>query len=195
MKVFVSFLVVVLLPHVASGHRVGIFADSQGTDCNIVVPYPGGAVVAYVVGTIDATATLGVGAAAFRIAGLPAGWTASAAPGPGVALVLGNPFEEGAFVAYPNCVTGSRVLVTLSITPSSAVSNGSLTILPHTNPQAQQCGFEGSRCDDPCSQFCACNDLGFDCQCAAPLPATINGGPCLVSAAGRTWGGVKATYR
>src|SRR5262249_45151991 len=135
MKYSILVLVLVLAPYAALAHSIGVFADPLGADCNLVVPYPGGSVPAYVVGTIAEPAVLGAQAASCRIGGLPAGWTASVvAPGPDVNLVLGNPFAEGAAVGYCCCVRGTRVVLVVSITPSSSVENVSLVVLPHTDP-------------------------------------------------------------
>ena len=196
MKHLAWILVAALLPSAALAHSLGVFADPLGTDCNLVIPYPGGSVTAYVVGAIDATATLGVQGEVFRIGGLPQGWTASVvASGPDINLVFGDPFVEGASIGYSHCVTGTRVVLVLSITPSSSVENVSLAILPHTNPQARWCGFEGQVCTEPCPIFCACNGLGEDCRCVDSLPATINGRGCFVGTEARTWGRLKVTYR
>jgi hypothetical protein len=196
MKHLAWILVAGLLPNAAFAHSLGVFADPLGTNCNLVIPYPGGSVTAYVVGTIDPSAVFGIGFGSFRIEGLPGGWIGSVvASGPDVNLVLGHPFAEGAAFAYPTCVGGTRVVLVLSITPSSSVENVSLAILPHSDPVYRGCGFEGQFCTAPCPMFCACNGLGYDCRCVDSLPATINGRGCFVGTEARTWGRLKVTYR
>ena len=196
MRLLVLALVVALWPQTGFGLSIGLFADPQGMDCNLVVPYPGGSITAYVVGT-DEGAPHGVAGAAFRIGGLPDGWSGVVSePGADVIVVIGNPFAEGVELAYPESVTGRRVLFTVSITPNSSVQSVSLLPLPHTDATVQQsCGFEGIACSEPCPHFCAFNGWGYDCLCAEPLPSTINGAPCVVGVRHSTWGGLKQIYR
>lgn len=196
MKWFILTLAVALWSSAAHGHSIGVFADPLGTDCNLVIPYPGGPVTVYVVGTIDETAVWGVIGGGFRIGGLPQGWTGSvSAYGPGVNIALGNPFaEDGVLFAYPNNVSGHRVFLVLSITPSSPVEGVGLVILPHADLYLP-CGFEGYDCPEPCPFFCAFNGLGYNCHCAESLSTTINGLPCTVATTNSTWGGVKCVYK
>ena len=60
MKQVILISLVALWPRIVAGHSVGVFADQFGTDCNLVIPYPGSSVTAHVVGTIDRGAYDGV---------------------------------------------------------------------------------------------------------------------------------------
>lgn len=196
MKNLLLALIVALVPVQVFGLAIGVFADPAGTDCNLAIPYPGGPITAYVVATIDGEAPDGVVAASFRIAGLPAGWTASiSSVDPAANLALGQPFVDGAILAYPGSVSGDRVLMTISIHPSGLVQNGALVILPHADMFAQRCGFEGIPCGAPCPRFCSFNGFGLDCLCAEPRGSTINGNPCVVSTRGAAWSRIKELYR
>ena len=170
----------------ALGPALGVFANPQGTDCNLVIPYPGGTVTAYVVGTIDGSEPLGVSSANFRI-GLPEGWAGGVlAVDPGAAGIWGNPFVGGIDLTYNHCVTGSRVLLTVVIAPTTVVDDASVVILPATDP------FLGNPCGEPCPLFWSCNDgSGGYCHCAEPLRATINGAPCSVGVQNSSWGRVR----
>jgi hypothetical protein len=172
----------------ALGHSIGVFANPQGTDCNLVIPYPGGRVTAYVVGTIDGSEPLGVSSATFRIGGLPEGWQGGVlAVDPDASGMWGNPFVEGIDLTYHDCVTGSRVLLTVAIAPTTVVNNATLVILqgiPYSNPPQL------------CPLFCSCNDgSGGVCLCAEPLRATINGAPCAVGIQNSSWGRVKGIFK
>src|SRR5262245_57083055 len=114
MKHLIAVLALALMPHAALAHSIGVFADPLGTDCNLVVPYPGGSVIAYVDQTIDVRATVGANGGNFRIEGLPPGWTAAVTAGPDINFVFGNPFADGVSYSYPNCVSGTRVILVLS---------------------------------------------------------------------------------
>jgi hypothetical protein len=61
----------------ATAQTIGLFADSLGTDCNIQIPFPGGSVTAYAIGTRPPSSTQDFKSFAFRIDGLPAGWNVS----------------------------------------------------------------------------------------------------------------------
>jgi len=172
---------------VALAHSIGVFANPQGTDCNLVIAYPGGPVTAYIVGTIDGSEPLGVSSATFRM-GLPEGWIGSLlAVDPGVSGAYGNLFGEGIDLTW-DCVTGRRVLLTVAITPTTVVDNASLVVLPATN--------FGNPCGEPCPLFWSCNDgSGGYCLCPEPLRATINGAPCAVGIQSSSWGRVKGTFK
>ena len=172
----------------ALGHSIGVFANPQGTDCNLIIPYPGGPVTAYVVGTIDGSEALGASSVTFRI-GLPEGWAGGLlAVDPGASGIWGSPFVEGIDLTYQDCVTGSRVLLTVAIAPTTVVDNASLVILPATNP------FGGQPC--ACPLFWSCNDgSGGHCLCVEPLRATINGAPCAVGIQNWSWGRVKGIFK
>src|SRR5262245_23499680 len=114
MKHLIALLALALMPHAALAHSIGVFADPLGTDCNLVIPYPGGPVTAYVVRTIDPTATLGANAGPLRIEGLPPGWTAAVTAGPDINFISGNPFADGVSFSYPHCVAGTRVILVLT---------------------------------------------------------------------------------
>lgn len=180
----------------AAAQTVGLFADPAGTDCSLEIPFPGNAVTAYLIVTIDGPATDGVLFGGFRIDGLPDGWSVTVESIDPEAVVGGDLFVEGIAFAYPDCATGRRILQTLSIQPTSAVENVTLAAAPHA--LAPGCGFEGGRCTEdftPCPNLCGCGELWFPCFCLTPVPSTINGGPCVVSTEASTWGWVKHLYR
>ena len=68
MRTWFTILTLALAPvATVQGQTLGLFADSLGTDCNIEVPFPGGPVAAYVVGTLENNEDHGAVGAAFRI--------------------------------------------------------------------------------------------------------------------------------
>ena len=197
MKHLALGLMVVLWSSAVLGHGIGVFADSAGTDCNLVIPYPGGSVTAYIVGTVDADASTCVGACSFKIQGLPEGWTASvSALGSNVSSAIGNVFADGIRMFFPDsCYIRTRTLLVLSITPSSAVEDASVALAPHTDPAMRLCGWDSRSCGEPCPLFCVYNWFGYDCRCADHRLTTINGPPCVTGVRQSTWGELKKIYR
>ena len=199
MKIFLVLLGSTLVAAcTASGQTIGVYSDALGTNCNLTIPYPGGAVTAYVVATTNGSVANGLTGTTFRVSGLPSGWTATViATDPDANVVIGDVFADGVAVGYPVCTTttaGRRVLLTLSITPSSLVENVSLTVLPHQPFWA--CGFETSGCiEGPCPNLCGCGDMPIPCWCVEGVPTTINGPPCVVATQRETWERVKSLYR
>lgn len=195
MKQLATLLMTILFAAPAAlGQTIGVFADSLGTDCNLAIPFPGGPILAYVVGTVDGAAASGVTASAFRINGVPSAWSATVvASDPAANLVLGDVFTEGIQIAYPGCVLGRRLLLTIEITPSSVAENASLSVLPHVE-FGNTCGVEGP-CPAACPHFCGCGTLVIPCYCAETVTGSINGPPCVTAIEHRAWGQVKRTYR
>ncbi len=198
MNLFLVLLGSVLLAtSTASGQSIGVYADPLGTNCNLTIPYPGGAVIAYVVGTIDGSAADGVMAAAFRVSGLPSGWTSTiVAYDHDATVAMGDVFREGVAISYPQCTTTPtrRVLLTLSIVPSSAVENVWLDVMPHA-VFGGYCGFESPGCIPACPNYCGCDSMSPECYCAQGIPAVINGPSCTVATTKDFWGRVKRLYR
>ncbi len=197
MKHVILGLMVVLWSSAVLGHGIGVFADSAGTDCNLVIPYPGGAATAYVVGTVDSDGPTCVGSCSFKIQGLPEGWSASvSALGSTVSSVTGNVFGDGIRMFFPDsCYIPTRILLVLSITPSSAVEGATVAIAPHTDPAMRLCGWDSPSCGEPCPLFCVYDWFGYDCLCANHRLTTINGPPCVTHTPHSTWGEVKSIYR
>src|SRR5262249_36960467 len=91
---------------------------------------------------------------------------------------------------------GSRLFLTLTITPSSSVDNVSLVILPNSNPAYQDCGgIEGRSCVELCPLFWASNGIASHCVCTESRTTTITAPPCVVGIQSSTWGRVKKTFK
>jgi len=180
-----------------SAQTLALWADSLETNCNIVAPYPGGPVTAYIIGTMSNGADGCALSGSFRIDGLPSGWSASIVsiePPPN--LVLGDPFDvTGVYITYPGCVINRRFVMQISITPGSAETNVAIVPVPHTDFSTAICGFEGLNCIPGCANFCTDNGFGYDCNCFEPRGTTINGAACFVAVAESAWGEVKTRYR
>jgi hypothetical protein len=193
-RIVAILLILAMSASTASAQSIGVYADPLGTDCNLVIPYPGPPVALYVVGNLDGIWTEGVTSAKFRIAGLPAGWGTSITPDPSSNVVLGSLFGDGVAIAYPICFdTSPVVLFTVVVTPTSDAQNVNLSV--ETSLQFPNCGLDGGNCGLPCPMFCGC--IGFDtpCLCAETPVARINGPHCVVALEPNAWGRVKNLYR
>lgn len=153
MKAILLFLAATLCAAPSSAQTLGVWADSLETDCNIIAPYPGDPVTAYIIGTMTNEEGQCAIGGAFRIDGLPAGWTTdivSVTPEP--ILLLGDPFgDPGVHLGFPGCVPDLHFVMTVSITPTSAVSNVTLLPVPHAEAIEGACGFEGAGCSPVCN--------------------------------------------
>ena len=186
-------LIMVLLPSTIPAQTIGLFADSLGTDCNLQIPFPGGPVKVYALGTLRGTVASGVISAVFKVSGLPVGWSAVVTAGPQVNAMAGDPFAEGVALAYPACmVSGPLLLWTAEITPTNPVQDVDLQVAPHVQ-YGDSC-FWSHDCGRACAHFCDCNGIPV-CICAESVPSHINGAPCSVGVAKAGWGYLKIFYR
>jgi hypothetical protein len=103
---------------------VGVFADVDGTDQNLVDT--GGLVTLYVVHKLDND---GATASAFTI-DAPAGWVLQAAQVE-FPLSIGN-INDGIAIAYGGCRTGAVHLMTLTyLSPGNSSPGAAFSVLPH----------------------------------------------------------------
>lgn len=193
MRNVVAMLLVAACASAASAQTIGLFADSLGTDCNLIIPFPSEPVRVFAVATLEGDAADGIQFAAFRVQGLPAGWTATLALGPGANVVVGNLFVEGVGVGFPSCTHNTRqVLLTARITPTSDVQNVHLQVLPHSIA-GDRCSIKDS-CEIQTPLFCTCADIFIECVPAEGLPSQINGQGCVVQTTNDSWSRVKRLY-
>jgi len=177
----------------AWSQSIGVFADPQASDCNLVIPYPGPPVTAYVIGTIDGEVEWYI-TWKFRITGMPEGWGVEAIADPASNVHIGDVFGSGIAMSYPECQPHAPpVLLTLVITPTSAVQNAAVEIVHHVDTLS--CGLDGGQCYWTCPGFCGCEGIESHCHCVTAWHSTINGTPCVTGAQSRAWSGVKALFR
>jgi hypothetical protein len=80
-------------------------------------------------------------------------------------------------------------LPSCTILPISAVTNQYLTVLPYM----KACGCCIPGCF-PCPFLTLCDAPAFTVIAVEPSQAILNGSPCTVGVANRSWTGVKAIY-
>jgi len=126
-------LILLALPGGANALTIGLYSDLDCSSCNLDVP-PGGFRTFYVSIANDQL-PYGPDGAEFRIVGLPAGWTASAMPNPGITQVIGNPLAGGVNVAWPVGLPFPCVLLyTVQIGIPAAGGQARLRVEPHNVP-------------------------------------------------------------
>ena len=187
MRVLHLAILVLLLAAVAAPSQaqfVGIFADSNGTRCDIVVHLgvPGRAYLLFHRGALD-----GISGWACRIQGLPTGWTGSADTDPGTFPYENYLFGTGTVWAWPTCQNGAPlILARLTITATTEEHNVGLIVTPrtpHVNPALD------------CALVALCDAPVHTAVCVAAGTAVINPTkPCVVAVELRSWTQVKRLY-
>jgi hypothetical protein len=174
---------------------IGVFADSNGTDCNLRMTTTGVPVRAYVVITVSPRQDDdGFVAAWFRIQGFPTEWQSMLVATPRANIVLGDAFGDGMIIARSYCERATRyVLAVFELLPTTVVDHHPLSVLPHE--PFSGCGLEGSNCGSPCPHVCGCTTFARRCECLKSIPTYINGDPCLVRVQSTDWSSHKTLYR
>jgi hypothetical protein len=192
MKAILTAALLMLCATSAASQKLGIFADAAGTQCSLPVPFPGGAVNAYLVARTEGL-EVPVSSVNFRIVGLPPGWSAVVTPAADMVFHFGEAFGDGMVFVF-DClpVVSPRVLATLEITPSSSMSSVPLS-LEHRIGVPPSCSDEWA-CTEDCVRFCGCDTFGGPCYCAETTELIING-PCTTAISHVPWGALKQRYK
>jgi len=173
----------------APAMSIGVFADSLGTDCSLIIPFPGEPTTLFVVASLQGLGDDGVVNGSFRISGVPAEWTRDVIITPGAQLV-GDVFGAGGCFLYANCtVSTPLVLMKLRISPTSPVQQGT-TVSVTANSQEAECFLWTC---GPCARFGGCSEL-HNCYCATEIESRINGA-CSVAVTTDTWSVLKVLFR
>ena len=170
MRVLITLMGIISFAMVAdqaTSQTIGIFADPEGTSTNISLT-PGVEGTCYILATAEGTAAEGFLVVEFRVAGLPASWTATADPNPEALSFLGDPFGiPGAVIGFIDCQTveaGYALLYTVTLVSTEAVPNATLSVVMYEPP---------SDPDLPCPAMAFCNPQVFEPMCAIGGQATI----------------------
>jgi hypothetical protein len=178
-----------LLAQVALAGSIGIYSspDCGGGASTVAV---GGSLTLYVMANTEPGEIWGsaIDKAEYRITGLPAGWSATAAPGPQVAVSIGDPFGEGVLLAFVDSYSGCLLLHTIVIQATTGVENDSLAIIRPVVPHAPF----GQPLDCPWMHYpcgASCDSFG---SCATPVAHVINP---TVGVTPESWSAVRLLYR
>jgi hypothetical protein len=188
-----SGIVVLLLAARSASAGIGIFSDSDGSDCNLTLPnfVPTSIYVLY----------LGQGGpeangAEYRIDGMPGTlggtYIATLVNAPGSNLNLGNAFDGlthnvGWPAPQPFDVNGNLLVATWIVT------NMGPPVPPGTNLIVR--GFPVP-IEQPCPGSPVVTDADFNIICQEGGEMRVNGGPpCTVAVEERTWTEVRSLYR
>lgn len=194
LTVFGVAAAVVVAAGAASAQSIGIFADLEGSSCELQATV-GAEFTFYILATIEGDAADGVTGAEFRVDGFPAAWGATIVENPAAGIVTGSPLGDGTNIAFSTCQkgTGGKLLLfTITATPTTNVSDMTLSVVLHNSPSnpAFQCPLV-TLCDDPTyTKVCVCggtavvNGTAATCGCNGPSPAKES-----------TWGHVKSLYQ
>jgi hypothetical protein len=181
---------------------IGIYADLQGTSCNITAPLYVSTDF-YILAMPDVPGTfVGVNGEEFRVIGLPAtAGIITVTPNPLANVILGSPLDQGGAepqgvnIAWPNCQlidgNGIVLLYTISIFVTAAENAANLELeltkrRPSTNEQ-----------NNPCPLINNCNFPFYTAVCIVAAKAFLNHtspGDCVVAVQQKTWGEVKSLY-
>jgi hypothetical protein len=137
--------------------------------------------------TVDATCCEGFTGAELRVEGMPVSWAPLVVPAPTAAVVIGNPFAEGANIAFSNTLHADRiVLFTVMLhVPEDASATLHVTMRnPPSNPDFSCPLVVGGG-------YCPC----WATACADGGVFFINTpGNCLVPVTRVTWSQMKRLY-
>jgi hypothetical protein len=161
-------LVTAFSPPDAHAQAIGVFTDPTATSCSFTIQ-SFSPISFYIVAALGPQACSGIQGAEFRVEGFPADWfSAPISDPPSPIAPAGNPFVEGAHLAYSACLTsesGLVLLMTMFVFPTSIVENRVLTVVAHSAPALP--GFE-------CPLVVLCDPPTYTAQCVRGLIATIN---------------------
>ena len=171
---------------------IGVYFDPLGTVCQGTIPAGSVGTLWILARTAGATAA-GIGAAQFRVTGLPASWQADTQPNPQIDISLGDPFGGGvvmgSFCDVP--ANGSVLLCKVLVTATRDEPDVRLEIGWHTP-------LVGPLQD--CPLLVACDNPVFTMYCVDAASCFINPrtpAPCgkALAVERLTWSGVKGLYR
>ena len=135
----------------ARAQTLGVFADANGTDCDLTVPRFSPSTL-YVLALLGGPAAEGIQGAEFRIDGVPPTWFATWF-GPIGCDFCTNPLQGGTNVAWPSCATGTggAVLIgTIQLFPVDLRENVYIRVRGHSMPShPERPGPNVTLCNDP----------------------------------------------
>ena len=178
-------------PSVATGPgpTIGVFADADGTDCNIQHMTPGVGMF-YVFCDLAGEAADGIQAVEFAVTGIPADWIVRVIPAPAASTMFWDPVHGGGTVVFPECQAGSRgrvfVCTVAYYIPRRPILNGVLSITKnkHRIDPSYQCPLVK-----------VCRELPAELRvCATGVAAAFNGLGCPVDVEAATWSSWKALF-
>jgi hypothetical protein len=120
--------------HAAS---IGLFSSADCSSCNLVIPSNQASGTLYIctAGASSAPGSYGLVGAEFRVDGLPPGWLAESVRAPGANISIGNPFGNGANIAFPSVQTGECILLyTVTVFPGQPGATATLRVKAHSTP-------------------------------------------------------------
>src|SRR5262245_32621010 len=152
-------------PQQSSATTITIASSADGSSCYMPVTPPGNPGNAYIYARLfgDA-ASNGITGAEFSIAGMPPEMFVGVTPSPASNVSLGNPFEAGCNIAFPQCQAGTGFGIVLLYTvnlflPPGGMPDYVLQVRSHQTPSNPMF---------PCPLVTLC-DPGFTILC-------VNGG-------------------
>ena len=166
---------------------IGLFASPDCSSCNVTIGV-GETKPIYLIAVMQSEPGFALSGAEMRVEGLPGAWSAVPVPNPQANIVLGNPFGDGAHIAFWPLPSGSCILLyTVWVTANTAVSDVTLKVVRHTTPS---------------NPNFACPRVFIECgSCDIWLCSTggqmfVNSDrTCNVGTDARTWTGIKYIYR
>lgn len=181
-------IVSILLTQSAAGSpsSIGLYFNSDATDCDagIAVGSPFEVHVVARLGT-DAGSN-GIQGALFRITGFEPSWMPTFTPNPQADLVIGDPLQCFAAIAFPVCQkTGLVSLGTIQATMMPPATPHTLRIASSCDPSDPDYPFYLVLCDAPVYTKLPC--LAGE--------AFLNGGTCSVATIPTTWTTVRELFR
>lgn len=169
-----------------SAQSIGVYFDTAATDCDATIQAntPG---TFYLIARLEGSFSNGMTGAEFRVTGLPAGWfITNAFPCPCIPELPGNPYAEGVMIGFASCQPGPLVLLFgTTYFATSAPPDVRLRVTSHSTP---------SNPNFPCPLLVHCDAPVFTRECVAGGEAIINGPPCTVGVAPRSWSSIKGLY-
>jgi hypothetical protein len=171
--------------------RIGVFANPQGSQCNIQIPPSTGATL-YVLAILGDAPFDGLTAAEFRVTGIPSGWFSTYSMPAEASAGFGNP-NTGVRIAFPSCHRGVNRIVplgTISLFSTSSVSNAAVHVEASVDPANDLFACPAvSLCDAANACHPESPHPKYTMLCAEGLTMTINGGSCTVDALEPSMGG------
>ena len=188
----VAILLGVALPAAAQtdARKLGVYFDAEGTMCAGTIR-PGTPAEVYIIGKVGGTE--GMTGATLRFSGAPPTWVLYPVANP-LILAIGNPFGDGAVLAFPACQSssgdGNVLLYTVLVLANEDISDVYFSLgarVPLINPSFN------------CPTVVHCDIPVYTQSCVEAEPCRINATrkpPCaLVAVDEQSWSAVKSIFR
>ena len=188
---------VAFVPTLSATTTLGVWRDQYASECPAIQLFT--PVQVYVVATLAPAACGGITGAEFRLAGWPTSWFYTPVQGPGIPID-GNPFQEGARVAF-GCQAsepGAVTVLAITVIATTQVFDVPVTVLAHSSPSDPQFACPVLKlCDSPVfTSVCATgvqtwiNAPFAFCPCQSELCSA----PCPIGVEPNSWSGIKRLY-